>query len=450
MFDFLKKKGSKTSDKSASSSESRGVRAELRELGYEAQLARLAPDKPVAPHITKGYKHSKTDPRTTEAAFVNQKSKPRLGLDKAHQAQIDFSEKEVKHPKMRFSDDRSMAVQSEKRAVPGTFGKKEAAHAKEVYLTQAVAAASNEQLANAGSKVQLTPIGHSITYDDKTLVGMRPTARAPFDEVERVARGLQTSICRDVAEMVSGGSRRHHGQFVVRREEARRVTRLPADYSGSDKSESAQSLAGSVAGASDPSRIGQAWGEGTKKGGAHVAEAEASGLNRAAAPEVGQSYGIFTVADVDSKDYVNHGGEVNPNAWGYHFAGVVAKSEDGADRVTLENFNRKDDITHASLAAFRTLEKKYKTQALAAARYVEEIYAGAEASLLPALLAKLRNSRDVDGQISAITKQLNDSGNKAWYFAMYGSHPGQTFHDVHGPTAANPLTAAVDMHEREG
>ena len=448
MFDFLKKKSSKTSDTRAPSGGSDGIRAELRGLSYEEQLALLAPDAPVAPHITKGYKHHKTDRRTTEAAFMNQKLMPKIGMGRDKQAQIGFSEKEVKRPKMRFSDDRTMAVQTEKRAVSGMFGKKEPTQAKEVYLTQAVADASNGQLTTAGSKVELTPIGHTVTYEGQTLVGFRPIARAPVNELERAARGLQTSICRDVAEMVSGGSTRHEGQFVTR-DAARRVTRSTVNYKEGDRSNDARSFAGRVVGA-DEDTIGRTWGEGTKKGGAHVRTAEAAGLNRAAAPEVGQAYGIFTVADLDAKDYVNQGGEVNPNAWGYHFAGVVAKSEDGADRVTLENFNRKDDVGKASLAAFKTLEKSYKKEALAAANYVEAVYNGSPTSLLPALLANVQKAgSNLDNKIGGITRQLNDGGNKAWYFAMYGSHPGQTFHDVHGATAANPLTAAVDMHEPE-
>ena len=57
---------------------------------------------------------------------------------------------------------------------------------------------------------------------------------------------------------------------------------------------------------------------------------ERLGINRHAFPDVGQAYATFSLSFTKDSTY------------GYHFGTVVAKSEDGQDNLTLENFNRSE------------------------------------------------------------------------------------------------------------
>ncbi|EAY29650.1 hypothetical protein M23134_00534 [Microscilla marina ATCC 23134] len=52
-------------------------------------------------------------------------------------------------------------------------------------------------------------------------------------------------------------------------------------------------------------------------------------INKYANPEIGQGYTMASGGEKDS----------NRRYWIYHWAGVVMKSDDGADNVTLENYS---------------------------------------------------------------------------------------------------------------
>jgi hypothetical protein len=77
--------------------------------------------------------------------------------------------------------------------------------------------------------------------------------------------------------------------------------------------------------------------------------AERLGVNQFAAPQIGDAFATFsTGAKRDADGKPNAGGAVTDfesgakiNAkWGQHWGGVVAKSGDGADYITLENYDR--------------------------------------------------------------------------------------------------------------
>ncbi len=109
--------------------------------------------------------------------------------------------------------------------------------------------------------------------------------------------------------------------------------------------------------------------------------------NRHAAPSVGQTYMIASMGtgpDVGGGRSRLHDYETNTDrdvGWPYHFGGVVAHS--GADRITLENFARGDN--------------------------------------------------------------RQDARDPRWYFQMYGSFNGQSFHDFHKAKLdyANPITVEL-------
>lgn len=110
----------------------------------------------------------------------------------------------------------------------------------------------------------------------------------------------------------------------------------------------------------------------------HEERSKALGINSHALPDVGEALATFPVADQDftgrhpkylaeidqlvttMKVTVEEAraqlDKVDVNGWTWHFASVVAKSEDGRDYVTLENYNRGPDYemelrrVHANLA----------------------------------------------------------------------------------------------------
>jgi hypothetical protein len=109
------------------------------------------------------------------------------------------------------------------------------------------------------------------------------------------------------------------------------------------------------------------------------------GANRYAAPSVGQSYVIYTLGDggPNARGQVRdyESNQVRNLNWSFHFGGVVAKS--GDDRVTLENYARGDN--------------------------------------------------------------RQDNADPRWYFQMYGTAQGQSFHEFYKAKNdyANPITMAV-------
>ncbi len=180
-----------------------------------------------------------------------------------------------------------------------------------------------------------------------------------------------------------------------------------------------------------PELPGKAYG--TRQGKGELDEAgKALGINEWALPEVGEGWGIFTVAGDEKglEDYSVLDSSDEPlrrdSTWGYHFAGVVAKSGDGADRVALENYNRSPRIGDLTSPVFEEMKRKDELGELVDEREVplklnkvwQEYYEGVVASEDPKTL---------------------------WFFRLYGTRKGQTFHEqqAKGGSHVNPLTVRV-------
>jgi hypothetical protein len=192
-------------------------------------------------------------------------------------------------------------------------------------------------------------------------------------------------------------------------------------------------------------------------------KAKRLGVNQYATPEVGEAYATYSILTSETHDFqgdkkkdytqmVLGNPKLRDFAWGYHYAAVVAESEDKKDKITLENYNRKSDIvdtyikkmidtfhditleeinqakTGGSLSqpnAINSLTQVYTTVATRAGRVAEEAKAEIEKGLK-----------------ASFTQAL-----QAWYFKMYGTEggKGQTFHEknVQSGYYANPLTVRV-------
>lgn len=109
-------------------------------------------------------------------------------------------------------------------------------------------------------------------------------------------------------------------------------------------------------------------------------------INQYASPDIGEAFSIMS--------YVTNENPLG-GKWGYHFAGVVAKSSIGSDFITLENYNR-------------SIEKE---------------------------------------EIGGRKLKYDETNNKltAWYFQIYGTKKDQSFHEKQEATNSyiNPITVSV-------
>ncbi|MGH2531831.1 MAG: hypothetical protein ACRDJW_05940 [Thermomicrobiales bacterium] len=129
--------------------------------------------------------------------------------------------------------------------------------------------------------------------------------------------------------------------------------------------------------------------------------------------------------------------------WSWHFAGVVARSD--GDTVTLENYNRDPDIKKAMVAAYREAERnhtarmnEYKASLEHGGKTVEQILQ--DDPSFPSYAVQGLNKELIAKGQAAILQAPQPSG--LWYFQMYGSKAGQTFHEasVRSGDFTNPLT----------
>jgi hypothetical protein len=211
----------------------------------------------------------------------------------------------------------------------------------------------------------------------------------------------------------------------------------------------------------------------------HEERSKALGINSYALPDVGEALATFPVADQDfTGKHPKYLAEierlvtdmkitaevaraqldkVDVNGWTWHFASVVAKSGDGRDYVTLENYNRGPDYeteirrVHANLAGrFHDFKDM--------AEHTDFLYDDA-----PDELHKMLNHLDHGFQYASLELGLAleeaseslqafailDKGT-AWYFSMFGpaaetvggATQDQSFHAAMAASGdfANPVT----------
>lgn len=179
------------------------------------------------------------------------------------------------------------------------------------------------------------------------------------------------------------------------------------------------------------------------------------GANKNADPDIGDAFGILARSELPDMNLAmqlwrnitlvyHHFMTEKPNLqWGEHWAGVVAKS--GGDYVTLENYNRAVAGRKLILAK---LEQDYKE--INAAGGTRAFSDGTRKYRSLANEARLRRlARLGRGYMSYGVQIAGFSGFYAgqlqnmWYFAMYGSKKGQTFHDEWKDSAPDAVTVKV-------
>ncbi|MGH9224733.1 MAG: DUF4157 domain-containing protein [Acidimicrobiales bacterium] len=416
---------------------------------------------------TKNYTTTNTDINVPHM-FTSQSIDPEVTATN----QIRHTTEHEVNPRLYFSDDDSIAINKAKMR-----------EAKEFYATDAVIDTANNSLAAKGSAVVLVR-NNNVTVNTpahgQALKMVKPTITPNNGAMPTVGdlAHFGTSVCIDVAQKVMGTLGGGRGTQAVFRplgsttEGTEDFT--PDDTGSSQVYKAADFIAGNTGG--DTPTVGQlqhAMNQGPvigQSGKAYgkkvdsktrIARARALAVNEFARPRVGEGFATFSTRPRQGK-----------KTWGYHYAGVVARSGDGNDWVTLENYNRTGDIKDLSMKLFKRLLKQ--NQALVDAKIVQ---------LDTALSALSQDARDLDPRMLHLSdlrekltrdtvarklKELmvvmaenaghlraqgeadfaaavNTEPKTKWFFHMYGSKKKQSFHEqaVKSDYFSNPLTVRV-------
>ncbi|MFF8642179.1 DUF4157 domain-containing protein [Streptomyces sp. NPDC015345] len=360
----------------------------------------------------------------------------RQDLPKEQQQELDQSDGPKGLP-LRVAGDGTLAVHDTER------------EPKEFYATEAVLAASNAALAGVDSTYHLVGRGQKITVQNPA----NPAASVKLERIQPFPVGtppeavsgfanLLKHECIDVARELMGGGKKT--EVVLEGRE-------PMPWQDSTVDSVANNLADQVDAPQGPTP--QRYGGALRD---HPAEMDAAagalGVNKAAAPVVGEGYTTVSLGQSDKLDYADSATpEARPqDIWGFHFAGVAAMSADGQDRVTLENYTRTGNSGDALYELLPRLVEEFKKKtAIPLLRPGGKTppESAFEMDRLNKLLAGLSGSAAKAAEEFKRLSEAKNEWNSKWFFRMYGSGAGQTFHEQQYNNGrgdfVNPLTLRV-------
>lgn|GEM_PF-5814416 len=370
-------------------------------------------------------------------------------------------------PDLTASDDHTVALNS----VP---------EPKEFYGTAQVLQHANTALAAKQSKYRLVTKGNRIHMHGHTLSMAEPVINGT--EVQQGAldfANFLTSVCRNMAATVMNSDpSSHEGIFqqAIGRGIANPLApqkRRMINTGHGEHSQSMQNIAGALTERDAPQALehafrqdvqlndpqtGEDYGNALREG--KLGErAQEAGINEYAAPEVGEGFTTYTTPGGKNQNgNLDHSAQAPPlertNIWGYHFAGVVAASEDGKDRVTLENYNRSEDMAKVLRPVYDHLLEQYGKEISEA---MEEMRLGEDtpfrglfqiaytvAHMMQSLTESEQEKRS-EARQAYLAFMSRENDGKAWFFQLYGSNPKQTFHERQAASGffANPMTMRV-------
>lgn len=356
----------------------------------------------------------------------------------------------------RVSDDRSMAVQNTTN------------EPKEFFAKNSVFDAANTSLAAVGSDVRLRKAGGQVSFGGNTLAGIGPT-RAGQPPVLAGFPTLWSHICISLTNKLIGGDGTFHENVVLEDAHSGARSSFGIEPSGQGAPEINRLAHNLTASPDDPlhpqgrldeartaattgieRKPGKAYGEASHAG---TLGAEARlGVNRYARPEVGEGFATFTIPSGSPKalDFATTGkARERGGSWGYHHAAVVARSSNGHDWITLENYNRDPQTVDKFLPRVR---EKYRVEANAKSKALQK--QARQQGKPPLSKLQMRAALDtwLAEQHGAASAYLNGlvgpqqaPKNSLWFFRMYGSGAGQSFHEEQAASGAylNPMTVRI-------
>ena len=428
--------------------------------------------QPIIQRFVKSSKYTKTNTDDTlDHMFKSQSEDPQVTKDN----KIRHTESHAKHPSLYFSDDGTIAINSSK------------GESKEFYATPKVVSDANEALLGKGSAVKLTANSKAkVDMNGKSLFRITPTIRTSLDGDYTAGDDATfgTHICIEVAQMVIGNLSRsytstavfknpdedatHEETFKPDGTGASEVYKL-ADQLGAGGDISKENMHERISGGDKKPHADEEYGKSSKMKGKHntskIDHLEKSlGVNKYAIPDIGEAFATFSTRPATS---------TKGHAWGYHYAGIVAKSEDGRDSITLENYNRKTDNKEMMKKLWAKLMRQNRKIITNKVKLLTEQLKGLEqknpefgqkSAERMDLSAKEFSTHALKEVIIAINETkgktreeglaiYNDAikaeSEKKWYFHMYGMKKGQTFHEqnVKSGYYKDPLTLRIKNAE---
>lgn len=404
--------------------------------------------------------------------FQTQSPEPQLKGSK-QELSLDYDAQETpqKEARLLVADDLSMAVQDTVR------------EPKEFFAVKAVVANSNKQLAEVQSPLRLEPSEGTLNVGPAQLERIQPRA-IDKDKVAGEFPALWHDICINITNSIMGNRGYQREEVLLRHPKSKKtegmridvdnlgaepVTRLARHLArgpqpqkrGKKKQQKPQTRTGAaleVMGekGNKPDFVGAAYGRALAAGRVDE-EAHAIGVNQYAEPEVGEGFAIFSISASETQqlDYSQSEPRADPvvkqDTWGYHHAAVVARSLAGDDRVTLENYRRS---LQAEDLVRKHLWNKYRSDAQKKARELQKKLSKAKRRdpnwplLLREDVYQYLTGRHTQAAEEYMALMTGTDFKRLWFFRMYGSRKGQTFHERQAESGSyvNPLTLRVRRH----
>lgn len=130
---------------------------------------------------------------------------------------------------------------------------------------------------------------------------------------------------------------------------------------------------------------------------------------------------------------------VVPKSWDMHYAGVVAMSPTGSDRIALEDYNRNDEIAGLREELYRRLKQQYATELENAGELTNV------SEILVHLAQRIDGMQWLDARELATSVMKGQGTSTTWYFRMFGTRKEQSFHQLshEAGDTVNPLTLRI-------
>ncbi|WP_274030354.1 hypothetical protein [Streptomyces sp. MMBL 11-1] len=354
--------------------------------------------------------------------------------------QIDHMDVQAHHPgdvSLLISDDGTLAVHDTDR------------EPKEFYASPEVFQQSVAELEERQSAYTLIQAGGGIRTPNGELKRIKPVVSG--DEQQASASGFADLIkvqCIDVARKVIG----KHAMEIVLQDGS-----LPMPWSESNGAEIAGRAADSVrekTGVESGASVAERYGSGLREHPDHADEAARElGINNHARPEVGEAFATLSIGSDAKIDYATAAeGETSTDrsavdVWNYHFAGVVARSTDRQDWVTLENYTRNQQAQKALHDLESKLLSEYaeKTRGWFSNPEGKKPKGMFESDRITTMIQELAKVTRTKAQQEYQALGMDEKAWKTkWFFRMYGSGEGQRFHEQQYNSGqgdfVNPLT----------
>ncbi|WP_143663839.1 DUF4157 domain-containing protein [Streptomyces sp. rh34] len=354
--------------------------------------------------------------------------------------QVDHMDVQAHHPgdvSLLISDDGTLAVHDTDR------------EPKEFYASPDVFKQSVAELKERHSAYTLISAGGGIRTQHGELIRIKPVVSG--DEKKASASGFADLIkvqCIDVARKVIG---KHAMEIVLQGDSP------PMSWSESNGAAIAGRAANSVrekTGDDSDTSVAEQYGSGLRKHPDHADDAARElGINNHARPEVGEAFATLSIGSDAKIDYATAAeGETSTDrsavdVWNYHFAGVVARSTDRQDWVTLENYTRNQQAQKAlhDLESKLLSEYTQKTKGWFSNREGKTPKGMFESDRITTMIQELANVTRTKAQQEYQALGMDEKAWKTkWFFRMYGSGEGQRFHEQQYKSGqgdfVNPLT----------